>query len=173
MSCIVFLTDLGDAYPQLFDAADDTLLALDAGQDPVRTILRFEMTALRVLGHLPSLDYCAGCGELVTRSARMAFGQLAGGLLCSKCRVGRRQVVSLSAEAVEAMSVLAKSDEETSSNEETWKSIDLLPKTLGQLRGVINHYMNNLIGRRPRLQAFLKVLDDKDGQNAAYFQVTD
>src|SRR5580658_5008209 len=60
------LTDDSDPHPELFDAAVEVLQALSSGQGPVAgNVLRFELSALRLLGHLPSLDACADCGSAV------------------------------------------------------------------------------------------------------------
>jgi DNA repair protein RecO (recombination protein O) len=57
------MADEYDPHPELFDEAVATLLALRESGAAPRQILRFEMTALRLLGHLPSLTVCAECGE--------------------------------------------------------------------------------------------------------------
>src|SRR5687767_13669090 len=74
------LTDASDPHPDLFDAAEQTLLDLDGSGELAPLVLRFELTALRALGHLPSLVDCAGCGTSVPAEGRVAFGQLAGGV---------------------------------------------------------------------------------------------
>src|ERR1051325_8295400 len=48
------LTDDYDPHPELFDAAEATLGALQMPGGVANSVLRFELTALRVLGHLPS-----------------------------------------------------------------------------------------------------------------------
>ena len=73
-------------------------------------VLRFEMTALRVLGHLPALRGCAACGRNLELKGRLLFGQLAGGLLCPSCRPGQRQVVSVTAQAMEALQQFAAAE---------------------------------------------------------------
>jgi DNA repair protein RecO (recombination protein O) len=146
------LTDLGDAHPQLFAAADRTLLALDNNDDVAPAILRFEMMALREVGQLPSFDRCAGCGEPVAATTRIAFGQLAGGVLCGSCRIGKRQVVSISAPVIEALRTYSHTDEHL------WRSAGLDPALRGELRGVVNHYINNVLGQKPRLQPYLGTL---------------
>src|SRR6185436_11248067 len=67
------LTDAGDPHPELFAAADEALAALDGGGPVAETVLRFEITALRLVGHAPSLAECVGCGEPVTASGRVAL----------------------------------------------------------------------------------------------------
>ncbi len=86
--------------PELFDAADAAFLAVDGNGDVPTEILKFETTALRLLGHLPSLDVCVQCGDEVTTETRVAFGLQAGGVLCGRCRPGHRHVVSVSRNAL-------------------------------------------------------------------------
>src|SRR6185437_15721163 len=70
-------TDDSDPHPQLFDVAVEILQALSGGQGSVAaSVLRFELSTLRLLGHLPSLDACAECGTAIEDRGRIAFGQL-------------------------------------------------------------------------------------------------
>lgn len=141
------LTDEGDPHTELFQAADDTLLALDGDGDVFHAVLRFELTALSVLGHLPSLELCVRCGEVVQPAARVAFGQLAGGVLCDQCRGGQKQVVSMSKGAIEAMRTLTNSDRPD--------AVQIDRRFRGEIRGVLNHYLCNLLGHRPRMHKFM------------------
>ena len=59
------LTDDDDPHPELFDLADETLAALAAGESVAKRVVRFELGALRLLGHMPSLDACVECGAAV------------------------------------------------------------------------------------------------------------
>ncbi|MBI3461839.1 MAG: DNA repair protein RecO [Planctomycetes bacterium] len=146
------LTDEYDPHPPLFDAAEETLRALSTEGSVAALVLRFEMTALRVLGHLPSLSGCAECGARVEPAGRVAFGQLAGGVLCANCRPGKRHVVSVSAGVVRALARFAEPDSEA------WRRIELDRRTKGELRGVLNHYLSHLLGRRPKLHNYLGTL---------------
>lgn len=145
------LTDAADPHPELFDAAERMLGDLDGEAELAPLVLRFELTALRVLGHLPSLVECASCGASVTTEGRVAFGQLAGGVLCPNCRAGQRQVVSVSGPVIDALRTFARSDD-------AWRQAGLSPRLRGELRGVLNHYLANLMGRKPKLHAYLGVL---------------
>jgi DNA repair protein RecO (recombination protein O) len=142
------LTDNGDPHPELFALADATLLALDGGRPVAPAILRLEVLALRLLGHLPSLDECVGCGQAVPEQPRTPFGLVAGGVLCSKCRPGQRQVVSLTAAGLAALRRFA---EPTSD----WESMELDEKVRGELRGAMNNYLAHLIGHKPRMHGYL------------------
>jgi DNA repair protein RecO (recombination protein O) len=146
------LTDQYDPHPELFDVAEATLAALSAGEPVLNWLTRFELGTLRILGHLPSLDTCAECGRPVPIHGRVAFGQLQGGVLCSRCRVGKTQVASLSAGVLRMMSLLADPENRT------WQRMDIDPRSRGELRGALNHYLYNLLGRKPRMHPYLGVL---------------
>lgn len=146
------LTDDYDPHPELFDSADRTLLALGTEAPLAPLVLRFELTALRVLGHLPSLDSCVECGNPVEASGRVAFAPLSGGVLCAACRPGKTQVVSVSAGVVKALERFADVDSPL------WQRTQLDRRLSGELRGVVNHYLATVIGRKPRMHAWLGLL---------------
>jgi DNA repair protein RecO (recombination protein O) len=146
------LTDAGDPHPDLFDAAEQALFDLDHDGEIAPVVLRMEMTALRSVGHLPTLAACAGCGRELEAAGRVAFGQLAGGVLCGQCRVGQRQVVSVSAGVIKTLQRFAEPDSDA------WRRIGIDTRSRGELRGVVNHYLSNLLGHRPRMHAYLGVL---------------
>ena len=114
------LTDEDDPHPELFDLADETLEALAAGEAVPRRIVRFELGALRLLGHMPALETCAECGAPVATTGRVAFGQIQGGVLCPKCRAGKRQVIAVSAGVLRTMAQLADLQSPIGA---AWKSI--------------------------------------------------
>lgn len=143
------LTDTADPHEELYTAAVDALGALDKQQHVGATLARFELTALRVLGHLPSLDFCTGCGVEVAWGKRVPFGQLSGGVLCGQCRVGQSQVVSVTSALLAAMQKTAESGQVAPAWDETIE---------GEMRGVLNQYISHLTGRRPRMYPFLATL---------------
>jgi DNA repair protein RecO (recombination protein O) len=143
------LTDDCDPHPELFDLADETLAALAAGEPVARRVVRFEFGGLRLLGHMPSLEQCVGCSQPVEVTGRVAFGELDGGVLCGRCRPGSRQVVSLSAGALRTMLRLADVEGEG------WRRVEINPRVHGEIRGLLNRYMTNLLGRRPRMYQYL------------------
>ncbi len=142
------LTDLGDPHPELYCEAVRTLQNLDQEADVPETVLQFEVTTLRLLGFLPSLDRCVVCGCPVGKEGRILFGQLAGGVLCPGCRSGQRQVVSLSEGVLDALHRLAEPN-----RNRTGITIDRRSK--GELRGLLNHYLANLLGRQPRMHKYI------------------
>ena len=147
------LTDENDPHPELFDLVDETLVGLAADESVARQVVRFELGMLRLLGHMPMLDRCAECGEPIAAEGRVAFGLLDGGVLSSRCRRGKRQVVSISAGALQTMKRLADP------HNTTWQRMEISPRILGELRGIMNQYLANLLGRKPRLTKYLGTLN--------------
>ncbi|HUT12007.1 MAG TPA: DNA repair protein RecO [Thermoguttaceae bacterium] len=143
------LTHDDDPHPELFDLADETLEALAAGEPVRRRVIRFELGTLRLLGYIPSLDRCVECGIAVEVAGRLAFGQLDGGVLCKDCRIGKKKVVSITAGALRTMAQLADPQSRN------WNRIEIDPRTLGETRGVLNHYLSHLLGRKPRMHEYL------------------
>lgn len=144
------LTDENDPHPELFDAAESTLQQLSDGQHAVASlVLRFELAALRLLGHLPSLDRCVECGSEVSQERRAPFGQLAGGVLCERCRIGKKQVVSVSSAVLEVLRRFADPQDER------WSEMEIPRATHGELRAVLNHYLYALVGQELRLHNYL------------------
>jgi len=143
------LTDEHDPQPPLFDLATGTLAALAEGADPIRYTLRFELMTLDILGHLPSFERCVGCGRAVAGGRRVAFGPLDGGVLCPGCRPGKKQVISVSAAVVRALEVFS------ARGGSAWQTDDSVRGCHGELRAVLNQYLNHLVGRRFRLHSYL------------------
>ncbi|MEX2112000.1 MAG: DNA repair protein RecO, partial [Pirellulales bacterium] len=145
------LTDDYDPNPELFDAAEQALVALAGPESVAPVVVHFELTALRVLGHLPSLDTCVECGTNVNESGRTPFSQRAGGVLCKSCRAGHKQVISVSAGVLVAMARLAAPP--------TGQALPALDARIyGELRAVLNHYWAHLLGREPRMHRYLALM---------------
>ena len=126
-------------------------MGLASGSTPAPLlVLRFELAALVLLGHMPALEVCAECGKPVDRTSRVAFGQLAGGVLCRVCRPGKTQVVSLSPAALEILARFA----DLSSDDWRERGWDRAP--LGEVRGLLNSFVSHLVGRRLAMHAYLK-----------------
>lgn len=142
------LTDNHDPHPDLFEAAVSALTAIDSGADVAAQVLRFEVTLLRELGQLPSLDTCVGCGQEFEIAGRVAFGMESGGVLCAACRPGRRQVLSVTAGAIKSLQRYAEAESEV------WRRLEVDRRTSGELRGVLNLYIAQIVGHRPRMHQF-------------------
>lgn len=146
------MTDQYDPHPGLFDLAESTLAGLMAGEEASKRLLHFELGALRELGHLPALDCCAECAKPIAMSGRISFGLLDGGALCARCRQGKRQVASVAAGVLRIMAQFAAPDDR-------WQRIEIDRRSHGELRGLLNHFVCHLLGRKPRLHEFLGRLE--------------
>jgi len=146
------LTHDGDPHPLLFDLACHTLASLSGSTESVAAlVLAFELSTLRLLGHLPSLEQCVECGAEIEASQRVAFGLLAGGVLCARCRPGKSKVISLSRAAWELLREYSREDQPTTHGEPNRRAY-------GEVRGVLNQYLSHLVGRRPRMHEYLGIL---------------
>lgn len=94
------LNDEGDPHPDLFDFAVQTICKIDSPELAVgrisEVLLQFELKSLELLGHLPMLTKCVGCGREKTTLLDVSFGLNQGGILCQSCRRGETNVVTLS-----------------------------------------------------------------------------
>ena len=158
------LTADGDPQPELFDVAHATLRTLSAprsahDQDtptnertdgPVRALVTHtELAMLRLVGHAPALVRCAECHGPVPGGGRIAFAMLDGGVVCEQCRRGKRAVVSVSADCLAALRLLAAAPD-------AWRSLALPPPIDGEVRAVMNTMLSHLLGRRPRVAPLLQ-----------------
>lgn len=145
------LTHDDDPHEDLYDAAVDALARFSSGTPSAGlTTLRWELAALRILGHLPSLDACVECGNAIASGHRTAFGLASGGVLCANCRPGKRHVASLSAQALDMLRTLAEPSD-------AWLQSTIERKHAGELRGIVSQYVSHLLGRQPRMHAYLSL----------------
>lgn len=153
------LTDPAETQPELFDLVSNTLEAIDSPEaTPTRErltieLLAFELKLLAMLGHQPSLVDCVGCGKAIDPitkpGRRIPFGMLVGGVYCDTCRNGKRKVVGLQLKTLQLMKQL--SDSQTDH-----RKVDCDVASRGELRGVLDQYVADLVGFRPKMQAWLK-----------------
>ncbi|MFW6170403.1 MAG: DNA repair protein RecO [Planctomycetota bacterium] len=146
------LTHAGDPQPALYEAAEAGLEELEGNLHVHRIVLRFEMLTLHLLGHLPALSRCAACGQSIEMSGRVLFGQQAGGLLCSRCRVGQRQVVRTAAPTIQVLQQFA------TFGTSAWRDTPMDARTRGEIRGIVGQYMCNVLDHRPRMHDYLGLL---------------
>ena len=138
------LTADADPQPELFDAAHATLRALSASAEPdalvAARLLWAELTFLRIAGLAPAVAACASCHASLPTTGRVAFGMLDGGGLCSRCRVGRRTVISVSAAALAALRAHVGPRPPAA-------DAPLDPASAGEVRAVMNSYLAHALER--------------------------
>jgi hypothetical protein len=82
-------------------------------------------------------------------TGRVPFGLLSGGVLCSACRAGKKQVISVSPGVLQTMRRFATGADDGRLPAE----ID--PAVSGELRGVMNRYLTHLLGHVPQMHRYL------------------
>lgn len=147
------LTDEFDPHPALFELTAETLRLVENVEFPFEpAILRYELILLKETGHLPSLQKCVGCGRVVQPDAKFSFGVLAGGVLCSQCRVGHRRLIGLRSGILE---VLRDFSDPSS---EQWRTHPGYKNYEKEIRPLINNYISQLLGKKMRLQGYIPIL---------------
>lgn len=143
------LTDDYDPHPDLFELANQTLIALGTAANTTSLVLRFELQSLVMLGHQPTLDLCAECGRTVELEGRVHFSHRAGGVICPQCRPGRKQVVSVSAGVVRILSRFADR------SGDAWRRLEVDRGAYGELRALLNHYLAHVLGHELKMPQYL------------------
>lgn len=159
------LTDHADPQPKLFHMIAGTIQELDEQEATPTRLLQFELQLLDQLGHLPALQTCVECGESVegqSATESVSFGLLAGGVFCSRCRIGKRSTVKLKQETLGWMRELSGVEPAcmlsatVTRDRETTGPTAMPAAVRGEMRGVLDQYTANLLGYRPRTTAWLR-----------------
>ncbi|MCD0461901.1 DNA repair protein RecO [Roseiconus lacunae] len=148
------LTDNHDPHPALYDAAIDALGQIDGTGNPAATLLGFEAAALRLLGHAPTTRQCADCGNTVPRDRRMPFAPIAGGVVCPQCRSRQVSIVNVAVATVEQLEQLLAPH--------TRQPVTVSASVYAELRGLLNRYIQAILGTMPRMQPFLPARMEPD-----------
>ena len=87
------VTNLSDRNDEAFDLLQNSLKLLCADASPKRVARIFEIKTLYLMGLMPSMEICAGCGGKVETDSRFSF--VHGGLVCRECARSDRQTQSI------------------------------------------------------------------------------
>lgn len=139
------LTVPGDAQPELFDLAAETIRALEHGPlSPAAAALRFELEALRLAGHGPSWTRCVETGVPVALEGRVVFDPLGGGVLAPERAAGRPHIRKIPAGTIKLLEVFSRTDDDS------WRRCRLDRRGWAEVRAVLDTYWSHLLGFRPR-----------------------
>ncbi len=136
-----------DPHPPLFDEALAALDDFGSGMAVGPRVARFEMVLLRELGYSPVLEHCAGCGSPLPEKG-LSFSPAAGGVVCPACGGKGVKGVPLSAAAWRALRKWGEPG--ASATGASWDGT-----TRAEVRQVLGQYVTYVLGRRPRLLAYL------------------
>lgn len=163
-----YLLELLDAFtadyqvlPELYDFAVAVLNNFQQGKNVEMGLLKFEWGLLKITGLQPATHFCIECGrELSLRSyaeskRRLYFCLTEGGVICPECSRNYefQQLLPVSANALMFLEDLGKDlDPNRIPGEEFSKS------TRGEVRGLMNSCVCNILGWRPRMHDYLKLM---------------
>lgn len=179
------LTERDVPQPELFHYLADTLQAFDR-QSPIdldAELMRFELRALKSLGHAPTMESCAVCGgatsEMMTFSnpenafparspsfrteKRILYSPFSGGVVCESCRGQARGTIVLRPETVQWFNSILQDSPENNSTETTTSSgetvnsnsISLPAECRPESRAAITQTITHLYGAPLRLTRYL------------------
>jgi DNA repair protein RecO (recombination protein O) len=142
-----------DPHPVLYDKALGSLRALgEANSDSQSQATAFELVWLQELGYSPRLDACAGCGSrsFVEGAGSVTLSPSSGGVLCRICRPAATDRRDLSQAAFDALRDLTATLETAQS-----LTPSLSPGIRGEIRPLLGQMVSFVLGRRPRLLAYV------------------
>jgi len=138
------LTDDHDPHSDVYDLTIETLRQIDGDGDVTGSLLYFDAQALRMLGHAPQTERCTDCGGELSSAPRVAFSIAGGGVVCPDCRGRQRHVISVGRNTIDWLERLQSS--------ETKLPAPMVPACYGELRAVMNRYLQSVVGCMPRTQ---------------------
>ncbi len=142
------LTEDHDPHPLLFDATIETLSQLGLpGAVNAQLLMQWESALLRELGYSPQLKTCTGCRRELPKATVMTYSAAAGGMTCGTCRVSPRGLVRIKPATWLALQELMQG--------KALEPASLTKPMLQEMRQVLNETVTYLLGRRPRLMAYL------------------
>lgn len=144
------LTEDYDPHERLFDAAIWVLNQFAQGDDVHLSLLKFELTTLQEIGHLPSFGECIHCVEPIILEDSHTFRVSQGGLLCPSCRNTEQSEHQIHAGTVALLRSLAKGPNTITSR------ISVSPQQLRELRFTMTAAISSILGRRPKSLRYLQ-----------------
>lgn len=137
-------TQEDDPHPTLFQTAVETLRQLGSSDLTTEVILHFETQLLRELGFAPILHECAACHRQL-QGEGLRFDPQLGGIVCPDCQDRARYARPITPPAWAALQTL----------ERLGPREPLAGTVKSELRGLMNHTISHLLGRRPRTMQYL------------------
>ena len=145
---VLALTDDADPQPELYELLKSALIGLDSGESPEAWVVRFELRLLAILGQGVALDHCTVCGTPIEAARQSWLGVASGGLICAKCRPGKKQVIGLDAATLETLRVFSEPGPR-------WREDAGAASGLGAARGLLSQVITHILGYRPKLLPYL------------------
>jgi DNA repair protein RecO (recombination protein O) len=137
----------GEGSEELFTLIVGALGGLDAGKEPSLLLRTFEIRLLKILGYLPELHKCVKCRGVLP-DGNQSFGLNEGGLLCPACRAEALESMPASPVGLEFLRRALWGDMGS-------HQVSLGPEVSGELRSLLQTFLEFKLGRRIRSARFL------------------
>jgi DNA repair protein RecO (recombination protein O) len=148
------LLDDNQPHADVYDLTIRTLREIDGTGNVTWSLAWFDLQLLRMLGHVPGTDRCTDCGGDVPSTHRIPFSLEAGGVVCATCRPRQRSIVSIREAVIEQIRRLQRPDLQA--------PIEIPYDLSGELRALLNRYIQTVVGIVPRMQAYFPLLTRTD-----------
>lgn len=142
-----------DKNEDIFRLSLDSLHLLSREASPRRVARIFEIKLLTLVGIMPSLEFCAGCGvEMVPGNIgeHPSFSFSQGGLVCKKCRAADRGAVPILPGTVKFMVDIQSMPFDRAAR------IKVSAKLGEELEAILKKFLEYHIDRRLKTVGFLK-----------------
>ncbi len=137
-------------HSEVYDLTIRVLQQLDGTGNVAESLFFFDLQILRMLGHSPGIESCTECGAKVIADRRIPFSLEGGGIVCRPCRPRQRSILMVRGEIIDQIKRLQ--------NSELQGPVEIPHQLHGELRNLVNRYIQNVVGRLPRMQAFLPMM---------------
>ena len=144
------LLDDHEPHPEVYDLTIGTLQRIDGDGNVAASLAWFDLQLLRLLGHAPGTDRCTECGSACPSAARVPFSLEAGGIVCNRCRSRQRSTLSIRQPVLGQIRQLQRPGLQA--------PLEIPRDLYGELRAILNRYIQTVVGSVPRMQAFLPMM---------------
>jgi DNA repair protein RecO (recombination protein O) len=136
--------------PMVFNHLREGLLCLEAGEISQLFLARFQLRLLKLTGYQPVFDRCGRCG--VDRWQSIArlwhFSLRDGGVLCAFCARLRKEIFSLTPQALDLMAAIQNENA-------TETDVACTPSILNEIRSVLLRFVQWHLNKEIKSASFL------------------
>jgi DNA repair protein RecO (recombination protein O) len=147
------IANLGERNEEAFDLLLNSLKLLSADASPKRAARIFEIKLLYIMGLMPSMGICAGCGCKVEAGSRFSF--VHGGLICRECSRSERQTQQILPGTVKFIEYVLSSPFEKAAR------IKVAMAVGKELETVLRRFLDYHIERRLKTVQFIREIEGR------------
>ena len=145
------LLDDHEPHPEVYDLTIRALQQIDGDGNVASSLAFFDLQVLRMLGHAPGTDRCTDCGNV-----RPQHGSDS---LFSRCRRRRLRRLSTTTTCHDFRATPGTGTNQADSSTPSLQIPSEIPSDLyGELRAILNRYIQTVVGSMPRMQSYLPMM---------------